>query len=267
VIDGSTRVYALLGDPVAHSLSPTMQNAAFRALGLPAIYVPLRCAAGDVKSLVRALARAGGGGNVTIPHKEDAADAVDRLLDTAREVGAANTFWARDGEIVGDNTDVRGVLTAVEQLAPPEGPWLVLGTGGGARAAVVAAGRSASSIAVRSRSPERARALERWAYERGLGQARPADCTVVINATPLGLDPRDALPVSRSEVPAAGAALDMVYRPGETTWVRTLRAAGVRTADGRAMLVAQGAAALECWFPGVDAPAEVMRAAIDAALR
>jgi len=267
VIDGSTRVYALLGDPVAHSLSPTMQNAAFLALGLPAVYVPLRCAAADVASLVRALARAGGGGNVTIPHKESAAGAVDLLLDTARDVGAANTFWARDGQIVADNTDVLGVLTAVEQLAPPEGPWLIVGTGGGARAAVIAAARSGASIAVRSRSPERARALERWADERGLGRARPADCAVVINATPLGLDARDALPVTRSEVPAAGAALDMVYRPGETAWVRALRSAGVRTTDGRAMLVAQGAAALECWFPGVDAPAEIMRAAIDAALR
>jgi shikimate dehydrogenase len=267
VIDGSTRVYALLGDPVAHSLSPTMQNAAFRALGLPAVYVPLRCSAADVGSLLRSLASAGGGGNVTIPHKESAADAVDRLLDTAHEVGAANTFWARDGEVVGDNTDVLGVLTAVEQLAPPEGPWLIVGTGGGARAAVVAAARSGASVAVRSRSPERARALERWADERGLGRARPADCAVVINATPLGLDSRDALPVTRTEVPAAGAALDMVYRPGETAWVRSLRAAGVRTADGRAMLVAQGAAALECWFPSVDAPAEIMRAAIDAALR
>jgi shikimate dehydrogenase len=267
VIDGSTRVYALLGDPVAHSLSPTMQNAAFRALGLPAVYVPLRCDPADVASLVRALGRAGGGGNVTIPHKEAAAGAVDRLLDTAQEVGAANTFWAHDGEIVGDNTDVQGVLAAVEQLAQPEGPWLIVGTGGGARAAVVAAARRGASVAVRSRSPERARALERWADERGLARARPADCAVVINATPLGLDSGDALPVTRDDVPAARAALDMVYRPGETAWVRTLRAAGLRAADGRAMLVAQGAAALECWLPGVDAPTEIMRAAIDAALR
>ena len=267
MIDGSTRVYALLGDPVAHSLSPTMQNAAFRALGLAAAYVPLRCDAADVASLGRALARAGGGGNVTIPHKEAAADAVDRLLDTAHEVGAANTFWGQDGEVVGDNTDVHGVLAAVEELAPGEGPWLIVGTGGGARAAVVAAARRGASVAVRSRSPERARALERWADERGIGRARSGDCTVVINATPLGLDARDALPVAREDVPAARAALDMVYRPGETTWVRTLRAAGVRTADGRAMLVAQGAAALECWFAGVEAPTEIMRAAIDAALR
>jgi shikimate dehydrogenase len=267
VIDGSTRVYALLGDPVAHSLSPAMQNAAFRALGLPAVYVPFRCDTAGVPALVGALARAGGGGNVTIPHKEAAAGAVDLLLDTAREVGACNTFWARDGRIVGDNTDVEGVLAALEPLAPPPGPWLIVGTGGGARAAVVAAGRLGAAVAVRSRSPERARALERWADERGLRRARPSDCTVVVNATPLGLDPGDGLPVEPGEVPAARAALDMVYRPGETAWVRTLREAGVRAADGRAMLVAQGGAALQCWFPGVDAPVEIMRAAIDAALR
>jgi shikimate dehydrogenase len=267
VIDGSTRVYALLGDPVAHSLSPAMQNAAFRALGMPAVYVPLRCSPADVAPLVRALARAGGGGNVTIPHKEAAAGAVDRLLETAREVGAVNTFWSGDGEIVGDNTDVHGVLAAVEQLAPPDGPWLVVGTGGGARAAVVAAARRGAAVAVRSRSAERGKALEQWADGYRLARARPGDCTVVINATPLGLGAGDGLPVPPEQTPAARAALDMVYRPGETAWVRAMRSAGVRAADGRAMLVAQGAAALECWFAGVDAPAEIMRAALDAALR
>src|SRR4029079_18368389 len=83
VIDGSTRVYALLGDPVAHSLSPAMQNAAFRALGLPAVYVPLRCESAGVPALLRALTAAGGGGNVTIPHKEVAAGAGDPLLEKA----------------------------------------------------------------------------------------------------------------------------------------------------------------------------------------
>jgi len=267
VIDGGTRVYALLGDPVAHSLSPAMQNAAFRALGLPAVYVPLQCEPSAVPGLVRALAAAGGGGNVTIPHKEVAAGAVDRLLETAREVGMCNAFWARDGEIVGDNTDVAGVLAAVEELSPPEGPWLIVGTGGGARAALVAAGRRGAAVAVRSRSPERARALEEWADARGLPRARSAECTVVVNATPVGLAGEDGIPVPPADVPSARAALDMVYRPGETAWVRALRAAGLRASDGRAMLVAQGAAALECWFPGVDAPEEIMRAAVDAALR
>ncbi|HKU60343.1 MAG TPA: hypothetical protein VJQ44_03930, partial [Gemmatimonadales bacterium] len=98
-------------------------------------------------------------------------------------------------------------------------------------------------------------------------RARPDHCAVVVNATPLGLAGEEALPVAPGEVPSARVALDMVYRPGETAWVRTLRAAGVRAADGRAMLVAQGAAALECWCPGVDAPEQIMRAAVDAALR
>ena len=267
MIDGATRVFALLGDPVVHSLSPAMQNAAFRALGLPGVYVALRCDPADVPALIRALARAGGGGNITVPHKEVAADAVDRLLETAHEVGACNTFWSRDGEVLGDNTDVTGVLAAVQRLEPPPGPWLVVGTGGGARAAVVAAARLGAAVAVRSRSPDRARELERWAAERGLGAPNPADCTVVVNATPLGLRPDDPLPVEPSDAPSARVALDMVYRPGETVWVRAMRRAGRRAADGRAMLVAQGASALECWFPDADAPEEIMRATVDAALR
>jgi len=267
VIDGATRVFALVGDPVAHSLSPAMHNAAFRALGLPGVYVALRCDPADLPPLMRALARAGGGGNVTVPHKEIAAGAVDRLLETAREVGACNTFWSRDSEVLGDNTDVAGVLSAVERLDPPPGPWLVVGTGGGARAAVVAAAKLGVGVAVRSRSPDRARELERWAAERALELSDPSDCTVVVNATPLGLRPDDPLPVVPAEAPSACVALDMVYRPGETMWVRAMRQAGRRAADGRAMLVAQGASALECWFPDADAPEEIMRATVDAALR
>jgi shikimate dehydrogenase len=139
VIDGNTRVFALIGDPVAHSLSPAMQNSAFRALGLRAVYVALRCASDDVAPLVRALAHAGGGGNVTTPHKEAAALAVDRRLDAAADVGACNVFWSDQGAVIGGNTDVEGLLRALQPLDPPAGPWLIVGTGGGARAAAVAA--------------------------------------------------------------------------------------------------------------------------------
>ncbi|HEU5041898.1 MAG TPA: shikimate dehydrogenase [Gemmatimonadales bacterium] len=267
MIDGSTLVYALLGDPVAHSLSPAMQNAAFRALGLRAVYVPLRCVPDDAPALMHALARAGGGGNVTVPHKEIAAAAVTRRSELAQAAGACNVFFAEDGQLVGDNTDVAGVLEALEPLEPPSGPWLVAGTGGGARAAALAAGQRGAAVAVCSRSEERRAWFERGAESRGVGIARPADCRVVVNATPLGLSPGDALPVERSVAPQAEVALDMVYAPGETRWVRAMRAAGLRAADGRGMLVAQGARALECWFPGVDAPVEIMRAAVDAALR
>jgi shikimate dehydrogenase len=267
VIDGSTRVFALLGDPVAHSLSPAMQNAAFRALGLRAVYVALRCAPPDVAPLLQALARSGGGGNVTIPHKEAAAMAVDRQVDDATVVEACNVFWSENGALVGGNTDVEGLLRALEPLQPPPGPWLIVGTGGGARAAAIAAVRCGASVAISSRSAERAAAFERWCGERGLSTAPAHECRVVINATPLGLRADDPLPLDPAAVPELGVALDMVYRTGETPWVRAMRAAGRRAADGRGMLVAQGAGALQRWFPGIVAPTEIMRAAVDATLR
>jgi shikimate dehydrogenase len=266
VISGSSRVFALLGQPVAHSLSPAMHNAAFHALGLPAAYVALPCAAEDVEPLMRALARAGGGGNVTVPHKRAAAAAVGGGA-LVRRLEACNTFWGDAGALRGENTDVAGIVTALDRLAPPDGPWLVVGTGGSARAVAAAAAASGAALAVRSRDPARARAFADWAATIGAGRAEPAAARVVINATPLGLSPGDPLPVGDAEIPLAEVALDLVYARGETRWVRHARAQGLRAADGRAMLVAQGAAAFACWYPQVPPPVEVMRAAVDAALR
>jgi shikimate dehydrogenase len=266
VIDGSTRVFAILGDPVAHSLSPAMQNAAFRVLGLQAVYVPIRCAPDDVAGLVRALSRAGGGGNITVPHKEVAANAVDLRRPAVEQLGVCNAFWGEDGACIGDNTDVAGLLAALDDLEAPPGAWLVLGTGGAARAAVGAARERGSAVSIVSRSTDRRRRFEEWAGLRGVRVVQPAGCTVVINTTPLGLASTDPLPLDRPPASAA-VALDMVYAGGETQWVRAMRRAGLRAADGRTMLVAQGAAALERWFPGVRAPVEVMRAAVDARLR
>ena len=264
--DDTTRVFALLGDPVAHSLSPAMHNAAFRVLGLRAVYVPLRCAEADLPALIGALCRAGGGGNVTVPHKEAAARAVDRRRPLLERLGACNAFWGENGSSVGDNTDVPGLLSALDALAAPPGSWLVIGTGGGARAAVGAALERGAAVAVSSRLDERRRDFEAWAREQGAGVTDPVECETVINTTPLGLAAGDPLPLS-TPPRCAVVALDMVYARGETPWTRAMRAAGLRAADGRTMLVAQGAASLERWFPGVQAPAEVMRAAVDAGLR
>jgi shikimate dehydrogenase len=266
VIDGSTRVFAILGDPVAHSLSPALQNAAFRVLGLKAVYVPIRCAPDDVPSLVRALSRAGGGGNVTVPHKEAAARAVDRRRPAVDRLDACNTFWGENGSSIGDNTDVAGVLAALDDLEAPPGAWLVLGTGGGARAAVGAARERGVAVSVSSRSADRRRRFEEWTANQGVRVAPSDQCTVLINTTPLGLSSGDPLPLMEAPKQAA-VALDMVYAGGDTPWVQAMRTAGLRAADGRTMLVAQGAAALERWFPGVRAPVEVMRAAVDARLR
>jgi shikimate dehydrogenase len=267
VISGSSRVLVILGDPVSHSLSPAMQNAAFRALGLSAVYVPLRCSADDVPALLRGVARAGGGGNVTIPHKEIAARTVEVCRELAETVEACNTFWSEDGRIVGDNTDVPGLLDALHQQGMPATPWFIAGTGGGARAAVVAAGQQGVAVAVRSRDPERQRRFEAWIASRGVRLAEPSECGVLINSTPLGLSPADPIPIEPDGFPRAEVAFDMVYAPGETPWVRAMRSRVRSSADGRAMLVAQGAAAFERWFPHKRAPVEVMRAAVDVALR
>jgi shikimate dehydrogenase len=267
VITGGTRVFAILGNPVAHSLSPAMQNAAFIALGLPAIYVPLRCSADDLPPLMYGLGRAGGGGNVTVPHKATAAGAVDVCRELARSLESCNTFWNEDGQTVGDNTDVRGVLEALHQLGVSRAPWFIAGTGGGARAAVAAAREHGVAVAVGSRDPARQDRFEIWVSDLGVALAPAADCRVLINATPLGLRLDDPLPIDPGRFPRAEIAFDMVYAPGETPWVRAMRPSVRRAADGRTMLVAQGAAAFECWFPTKPAPVEIMRAAVNAALQ
>jgi shikimate dehydrogenase len=266
VIDGTTRVFAILGDPLAHSLSPTMHNAAFQALGLPATYVPLRCSDDDLPRVITALTRAGGGGNVTVPHKEAAARAVDRCLSEARLLGACNTFWGDEAGSVGENTDVAGIGAALDALEAPSGSWLVLGTGGGARAVVGAAKARGVAVAAVSRSAERWERFQAWAQGIGVPEASADDCTVVINTTPLGLEPGQPLPLERPPHRAA-VALDMVYARGETAWVRAMRSAGLRAGDGRVMLVAQGAASFRCWFPRLSPPADLMRGVVDAALR
>ena len=267
MITGSTQVFAILGNPVAHSLSPAMQNAAFRALGIQAAYVPLACTADDVPPLIQALARCGGGGNVTVPYKEAAARAVDICRELVEVVGACNTFWAENGGIVGDNTDVHGVLQALQQLNAPDAPWLIAGTGGSARAAVVAARERGVDVAVTSRNDGRRREFESWISSRGVTLAPTSECRVLINSTPLGLKAGDPLPIALDIAPRAEVALDMVYGAGETPWIRAMRPRVRRAADGRAMLVAQGVAAFERWFPGKRAPVEVMRAAVNAELR
>ena len=121
-------------------------------------------------------------------------------------------------------------------------------------------------IAVRSRTPGRAAQFAEAAAKAGVPVGEPGSCRVVINCTPLGLSPGDPEPITPAEVPAAELALDLVYRRGETAWVRAMRSVGRRAADGREVLVEQGALAFECWFPGRAAPRDVMRAAVISAL-
>ena len=264
MISGSTRVFAVLGHPVGHSLSPAMHNAAFRALGIDAVYAALDCAPAHVGPLMHALADAGGGGNVTIPHKPAAAAALDE--GPAVGTGACNTFWGQAGLLLGDNTDPDGVQYALAALGGEWSRWLLIGTGGSARGCLEAARRVGASVAIRSRSSPRATALATRAAEMGVGIVDASECELVINATPLGLTASDPMPLSFSEAPGARAVLDLVYARGGTPLVRAARAISLTAADGREVLLGQGIASFRRWWPEVDPPAEIMRAALRAAL-
>jgi len=271
-ISANTRLLTVIGDPVAHSLSPAMHNAAFRALGLDAVYVALRVTPESLRAFLAMQAATGGAGNVTVPLKEAVEGSVARKTDVCARVGACNTFWTEDGALVGDNTDVFGVMTALEKFgAGKKGErWLVVGTGGSARATAVAAADRGATLFVRSRDAARANAFAAWATGIGVATAvanGPTEVDVAINATPLGLAGHDPLPVDVNHIPGVQRALDLVYAPGETRWVHALRERGIEAADGREMLVQQGAAAFERFFPGTAAPKEVMRAAVSRALR
>jgi shikimate dehydrogenase len=254
----------LIGDPVAHSLSPTMHNAAIAVLGLDAVYFALKAEKSALPHVLRGLEAVGIAGNVTVPHKVSVAKLLIRVTSLAKELGAVNTFWPEGGRLVGDNTDVRGLLDALNPLEP-EGPWLVSGTGGAARAVAVAARETGMPLLVRSRDRERAADFAAWASQIGV-DSRVDDGTrvgTVLNATPLGLRPADGLPFPEERLNGCQAAFDLVYAKGGTRWVRKCRGRGMRAADGRTMLVAQGGHAFQRFFPGEAAPLEVMAAAVN----
>lgn len=271
-ISAKTRLLTVIGDPVAHSLSPVMHNAAFRALGLDAVYVALHVPPASLTTVLEMQRATGGAGNVTVPHKEAVEGYVTRKTDICARVGACNTFWTEDGVLVGDNTDVFGVSAALDGLGVNRkgGRWLVIGTGGSARAVAITAGERDATLWVRSRDARRAADFAVWATSRGVHTevaSGPVEIDVAINATPLGLAGHDPLPIDVNHIPGVRTALDLVYTSVETRWVHALRERGIEAADGREMLVQQGAAAFARFFPDVAAPVEVMRAAVGRALR
>jgi shikimate dehydrogenase len=267
----ATRTLALIGDPVAHSLSPRIHNAALRHLGIDAVYVALRCDADAAAPLIRALCAAGGGGSVTVPHKSVAAGAVDRTTDAVRRTGACNAFWGEGRSVCGDNTDVHGFRQAAHRLLPDlRGIRVAMAGAGGAAAAAACAPLEdgAAAVSLYNRNTTRARDLAARLDPGGAVISVAADpaaalrgADLVVNATSLGLRDDDPLPFLLHDL-APAVALDLVYRPGGATpWVRHARDAGFSAADGTHMLLAQAAAAFRNWF-GVEPPMDVMSAAL-----
>jgi len=228
-LTSSTRLVALLGHPVAHSLSPRMQNAAFAAAGLDWAYVALDVPPGELETVVRGLAAAGyAGANVTIPHKEAAA----RLCDEADD-DAVNTLVFAEGRIVGSNTD--------KEIVAPIASARVCLIGAGGAAATIRPGLHGEVLQF---------------SRRGAWPPDATGCDLIVNATPV----RDELLVE----PVAGqTVVELAYSPdgADTALVSAARAAGCDVVDGREALVRQGAASFERWT-GVAAPVAAMRAAL-----
>ena len=273
-VGADTRLVALLGDPVAHSLSPRFQNAAIAAAGLDAVYLALRCDAERFPGLFRGIAEAGGAGNVTLPHKTRAAALVHEPTPAVEKTGACNTFWVRDGKVLGDNTDVAGFARAARNLigSPAGARVLVLGAGGAARAVVLALIQErADAIHLLNRTPGRARAVAEAldprgrrvaVVEGGPGGVEREGYDLIVNATSLGLEPDDPTPLDLSRPVRVSAVLDLTYREGGTSWVRDAHSRGIPAADGLEMLIQQGVASFRRWFDR-DPDTEAMRRALD----
>jgi shikimate dehydrogenase len=250
-----------------------IHNAAIRAAGIDAVYLALHADTGNVAGLIHGLAHAGGGGNVTVPHKGVAADSVDKASAAVKATHACNTFWLQRGKVYGENTDVVGFREAVaDVISDVQGTRaLVIGAGGAARSVLHALLEDkASGVTVLGRTPGRAREIAEVAGRRSkrvryitstkLLAAEGFD--LIVNATSLGLKDADALPLQFSAVGGLTAAFDVVYRPGGTRWIAIARATGIPSADGSEMLIRQAAAAFELWFD-VEAPIAAMRRAFN----
>lgn len=260
--------YAVLGDPVAHSLSPTIHNAAFRADRRDAVYVARRVSAGECGGALRGLALGGGGGNVTAPHKERVLPFLDRRTAAVDATGACNTFWAKDGEVWGDNTDVegfRGTWDAALEGVPGAVAVLLLGAGGAARAVLhsLLGSPGVAGVLVWNRTGGRAKDLVRRFADprvstvRELCETAPA---VLVNATSAGMDDRAApLDLRELAVPPR-RVIDLVYRTEPTPLCLQAADMGIPAVDGRDMLVRQAEASYLRWFGEPPAKGVMTRA-------
>jgi shikimate dehydrogenase len=274
-------VAGIIGDPVRHSLSPALHNAAFEATGLDWVYVSFPVPAGDVPAALEGMRALGIDGlSVTMPHKGPAANAVDRLRPTAARLTAVNTVLRQGDELLGESTDGQGFLDAVTQdegWDPAGRQCVILGAGGAARSLALALGEAdAASVVVVGRRPEMAAEAAALAGPAGGVVTEPAPeliagADLVVNATPVGM--RRVVKIDRSPLEASlpfdldpnlvgegQLVVDLIYAPAVTPLLRAARERGARTANGLGMLIHQAALQFRLWT-GEDPPLEVMSAA------
>ena len=277
----------ILGDPVAHSLSPQMQNAALRACKIDMQYARFHIRAKELRFALRFLRELDFiGVNLTVPHKIAAFTQIDGADESATRAGAVNTIGVRDKELVGSNTDGEGFLHAVRSefsVDVRDLRVLILGAGGGtghaiARQCVL---ENCERLVLVNRTYEKAQALaerlrpyfagprvlgpvarlEAVAWDEAALRAQLGDVDLIINATSLGMNPSDLTPIPARLLAPHHMVFDCVYGPSQTSLLRAADEAGARGANGLSMLLHQGALTFQMWFDR-DAPIEAMRSAL-----
>ena len=276
VVSGKTKVCGLIGDPVEHTMSPTMHNAAFRELGLDYLYLPFRVKKGELGKAVDGMRALNIRGlNVTIPHKVGVLQYLDKLDPLAEKIGAVNTIVNDDGFLTGCNTDAGGWLQALlsKGVDPRDKQVVILGAGGASRAISFILAERGAQLVILNRLLE----LE-WAEElasrisgtfgretRALelnranltGTLEKAD--ILVNTTSVGMSPdTDQTPIDGDLLRSDLIVSDIVYNPIKTRLIKEAEAAGAKTVGGLEMLIWQGALAFEKWT-GQTAPVDLMR--------
>ncbi|MEB3829993.1 shikimate dehydrogenase [Phormidium sp. CCY1219] len=276
-ITGKTKLLGVMGDPVEHSLSPVMHNAAIAQLGVDYLYVPFPVVPAELNRAVSGLAAIGVRGfNLTIPHKQAIIPMLAEISPVAQAVGAVNTVWPTESGWAGTNTDVEGFLAPLKELTQPwsETVAVVLGAGGAGRAVVAGcATLGCDRICVVGRNWEKLQAFERSWQNSPLPaklEIHPweqlplliPEAGLLVNATPVGMSPHaQRSPLSATamaKLPPNSIVYDLIYTPNPTQLLRQATDLGLIAIDGLEMLVQQGAAALQLWLSR-EVPVEVMR--------
>lgn len=286
-ITGHTKITGIFGDPVEHTLSPAIHNAAFDSLGMDWAYVPFHVLgkpASHLKDAVAALRALNMAGvSVTIPHKEKVIQHLDDVDEAARHIGAVNTIVNRDGRLIGHNTDGAGYLLSLREetgFGVKGKSVVILGSGGAARAviySILAAGPA--SVIISNRTLKRADALADEFRERfktvdiktvelkdDVIERRSSGADILVNTTSLGMSGFERLDIGVETLSPGAVVSDIVYSPIETGLLKKAKARGLKTHTGIGMLVRQGALSFELWT-GEKAPLEVMKKAALKALR
>jgi shikimate dehydrogenase len=265
---GTPALFAVFGNPVVHSLSPVMHNAAFAATGFNGVYAAIRVK--DIRLAAAGMRSLGlRGASVTLPHKETVMACLDAIDPSARRIKAVNTIVNADGELKGYNTDGAGALQALREKVSVSGQKIALiGAGGAARAVAHGVLSAGGTVCIFNRSREKGEALatELGAEFRPLEEFAAEHFEILVNTSPVGMTPQvEQSPVPREKLRPGMVVMDIVYTPLKTRLLLEAEAAECVTIDGLAMFVYQGARQFELWT-GLPAPVDIMRMAVEAEL-